>query len=415
MRRMNLLGGAALLIGLTALSPAYATMMVAQAGGEDVSLDNVELKASKPGEKSVIKHLDVKGSSLSEDELKQLFSGDLSDADKNALALKFKADSMTITELDSTDDKTSVVVTNIVADDIDAGKIAKLDVDGADVKAEEGGGHIGALHIESLDLASALDPTAKNKSLSAAGVTALTLAGADLSVPDEQMPKDAPGGRLIHIVVAPIDFTATYDGSFPVKSELTLKGVTVSLAPGSAEDAQMKAFGVDKVQMDAHFASTCDKAAKSCDISDITLNFPNLGSLVLTGAVSNVPTEIASGDSNALMTAMMQESVGALSLKFANAGIYDKIVTFYAKAQNMDADMLKASLPAMTAMVPQALGDPAAGKKLAEALQAFLKDPKSLQVSLKATGGPVPISDISSTANPADLFKKFSFDAAANQ
>ena len=81
----------------------------------------------------------------------------------------------------------------------------------------------------------------------------------------------------------------------------------------------------------------------------------------------------------------------------------------------MDADMLKASLPAMTAMVPEALGDPAAGKKLASALQAFLKDPKSLQVSLKANGAPVPVSDLTSISNPADIFKKFSFDAVANK
>ena len=102
MRRMNLLGGAALFIGLTALSPAHATMIVAQAGGDDVSLDDIQVKASKPGEKTVIKHVDVKNSSLSEDEVKQLLSGELSDADKKALALKFKADSMTITEVDAT-------------------------------------------------------------------------------------------------------------------------------------------------------------------------------------------------------------------------------------------------------------------------------------------------------------------------
>lgn len=100
MRRMNLLGGAALFIGLTALSPAHATMIVAQAGGDDVSLDDIQVKASKPGEKTVIKHVDVKNSSLSEDEVKQLLSGELSDADKKALALKFKADSMTITEVE---------------------------------------------------------------------------------------------------------------------------------------------------------------------------------------------------------------------------------------------------------------------------------------------------------------------------
>ena len=137
---------------------------------------------------------------------------------------------------------------NIVATDIDAGKVGKLDIDGADVKAEEGGGHIGAIHIESLDLASALDPKAKSKSLTGAGVTAMTLDGADLSIPDEQMPKDAPGGRLMHVVVAPVTFAATYDGTFPTKSELTFKGVTVSLPAGSAEEGQLKAFGIDKVR-----------------------------------------------------------------------------------------------------------------------------------------------------------------------
>lgn len=274
---------------------------------------------------------------------------------------------------------------------------------------------MGAVHAETLNLAPLIDAAGKQPQLGSLGLTALTFEGLDMMFPMEDMPKDAPGGRLGHLVISPITVTASYDGAFPVKGEMTLKGMSVELPANSKNAAQMKAFGIDKVQMDAHAASTCDKGAKTCKISDFTLNFPNLASLTLTGNIANVPTDLVPGDKDAALGVVMQEQIADIQLKVVNTGLYEKSLAFYAATQHANAAMTKAALPAMAMMVPQMVGDPVAGKKLGDALMAFLKQPKSIQVSLKANGAPVAIGDLVADPQPAAIFKKLTLDASANQ
>ena len=404
--RINFIAAAFGAVGLVSASGAFAA---------DVSLDDIAVKQDDPDTKVVIKHVDVKNSSLSADDVKKLLSGELSPDDQKAMAKTFKADSVTISAIESTNPKAVVTVKSIVAAGVDSGKIAKLDVAGADIKADEGGGHAGALHAENLNFASALDAAEHKRKLGTMGLTALTFEGLDMQVPMEEMPKDAPGGRLTHVTVGPVAVSATYDGEFPTKSDIAVKGVTVQLPDASPEGKQLKAFGVDKVQIDAHIASTCDKAAKTCNLSDFTLNLPNLGAITLTGNFGNMPTDLSGAGKDAAVGALMQEQIADLQLKFVNAGLYEKATDFAAASKHMSGQMMRAGMPMMAMMVPQMLGDPDAGKKVGDALNAFFKDPKSLTVSLKAKGAPVAISDLAASPNPADIFKKMSLDASAGK
>jgi hypothetical protein len=380
-----------------------------------VSLDDIAVKQDKPEDKVVIKHVDVKNSSLSADDVKKLLSGQLSDADETALAKTFMADSVTISEIDSTSPKATVAVKSIVATGVDGGKVAKLDVAGADVKADEGGGHAGALHAENLNFAPLMDAAEHKKQFGGMGLTTLTFEGLDMQFPIEEMPKDAPGGRLGHLVVGPITVNAAYDGEFPIKSELTFKGVTLQFPDSAPEAKQLKAFGVDKVQIDSHIASTCDKAAKTCNLTDFTLNLPNLASLTLTGNFANMPTDLSAGDKDAALGALMQEQIADVQIKFVNAGLYEKATDYMAASKHMSGQMMRSGMPMMAMMVPQMLGDPATGKKVGDALNAFFKEPKSLTFSLKSKGAPVAISDLASSPDPTDILKKVTLDAAADK
>ena len=410
MQRQILTHGAALVFGLAGL----AALEPGRAAAADVSLDNVTVKTDKTDHTVVLKHVDAKGSSLSADDLQKWISGQLTHEQDAATAKAFKADSVTITEIDTSDPKTTVAIKNVVATGVDSGKIAKLDIASADFKGDESSGHMGAVHAETLNFAPFLD-NPDNPHFSGLGLTAFTFEGLDMMAPLEEMPKDAPGGRLMHVVVSPISFTASYDGTFPVKGEGTIKGVSVELPPNSENAAQMKAFGLDKVQFDVHVASTCDKAAKTCKLSDFTINVDKLASLTVTGNVANVPTAIDPADKDATMAAFMAEQIADLQVKLVDAGLYDKAVAFAAATKHASPAVMKASLPAMAMMVPQFVGDPVAGKKLAEALSTFLQKPKSLQVSVKANGAPVAISALVAEPDPSAIFKKLTLDAVANQ
>ena len=223
-----------LLNSCTAAVFALASSMAATAAfAADVSLDDVAVKQSDENTKVVIKHVDVKNSSLSADDVKKLLSGDLSDADETALAKTFKADSVTISEVDSTGPKANVAVKNIVATAVDAGKVDKLDVAGADIKMDEGGGHAGALHAENVNFGPLMDAVEHKKHFGGTGLTLLTFEGLDMQFPLEDMPKGAPGGRLGHVTVGPVAFNATYDGELPIKSDASVKGIVVQFPDGS--------------------------------------------------------------------------------------------------------------------------------------------------------------------------------------
>ena len=405
-----------LLNSCAAAAFALAGSMAATAAfAADVSLDDVAVKQSDPDAKVVIKHVDVKNSSLSADDVKKLLSGDLSDADETALAKTFKADSVTISEVDSTGPKVNVAVKNIVATGVDSGKVDKLDVAGADIKPEEGGGHAGALHAENLNLGPLMDAVEHKKHFGGTGLTSLTFEGLDMQFPLEDMPKDAPGGRLGHITVGQIAFKATYDGDLPIKSDVSVKGIVVQFPDGSKEAAGLKSFGLDKVQVDFHGASTCDKAAKTCAIADVTYNVANLVSLSVTGDFANWPIAIDTGDKASAMAAMMQVQVADLQIKLVNSGLYEKGTDFAAASKHMSGQMLRSSMPMMAMMVPQMIGDPVAGKKVGDALNAFFKDPKSLTISIKAKGAPVAISDLVANPSPAAIFGKLTLDASADK
>ena len=177
----------------------------------------------------------------------------------------------------------------------------------------------------------------------------------------------------------------------------------------------MKSFGLDKVQVDIHGASTCDKAAKTCAIVDGTYNVANLVSLSVTGDLANWPMAIDTGDKDAAMAAMMQVQIADLQVKLVNFGLYEKGTDFAAASKHMSGQMLRSSMPMMAMMVPQMIGDPVAGKKVGDALNAFFKDPKSLTISLKAKGAPVAISDLVANPSPAAIFGKLTLDASADK
>jgi len=385
----------------------------------DVSLDNISVKTDEPNHKVVIKHVDVKGSNLSADDIKKLLSGELADKDEAALAQKLKADQISIPEIDSISDKGTAKIAAVVLTGVDSGKVAKLDIASADLTAldgsKDGGGHIGAFHAENANFSKLIKASGSaGGGFSGLGLTALSFQGADLQIPLDSE-GGAASGKLMHLVVQPLTMSANYDGDFPSKFDVAFQGLTISFPSDSTQGAALKAFGYDSVQVLLHGSSTCDKGAKTCTLSELTIDSPNALSLSLSGTIGNVQTNVDSSDPSAAMTQALSQTLSSVQLKVVNSGLVEKGIAFYAAQKHMQPAAVKAQLAPMTAMIPMMLGDPAVGSKLANALSTFIATPKSLTLVVKAKGAPVPFSDFATLSNPAELLQKVSIDAVANQ
>ena len=409
----NAAAAAIAIIGLTGLG-------VPAASAADVSLDNVAVKTGKPDGAVVIKHLDAKNSSLSADDLRKLVSGELAPKDAAALAAKFSADSVTVPEMDVTGPKATVTVHDIVATGVAAGKVAKVDVSGADIVTKDGEsqgvGKAGKLHVEGIDLSAGLAAMQQGaQGLAGSHVSDLAFEGLDMTFPDAQTPKGAPGGNLAHIVVGAVTMHSEGDPNYPTKTVFDLADAKVTFPPASKAGASLKAFGYDSFEVKAHADGACVKADKTCHIGSYKFEWPGALALGFTGDVGNVnPPDPAAGK-NASMQAMLKMTIGAFAMRIDNSGFVEKALAYAAAQKHVAPAAMKGQLMQMTAMIPMMLGGPATGKKLGDAVSAFLAAPKNLSVSIKAKGAPVAIGDLGSISSPAQALAKFSLDASANQ
>ncbi|MBV1703758.1 MAG: hypothetical protein KGI57_07025 [Hyphomicrobiales bacterium] len=416
MQRKHLRNAAFSVLAVAGLSALGAGVALAA----DVSLDNVSVKSSRPDQTVVIKHLDAKNSSLSADDLRKLVSGELAPKDEAALAAKFSADSVTIPEIDATGPKGGATIHDVVATGVAAGKIAKLDVAGADIVAKDGdsqgGGKAGKLHVEGIDLSSSLAAMQGGaQGLAGARVSDLKFDGLDATFPDAQTPKGAPGGNLAHLVVGAVTAHRDYDGDYPTKGTFDVADAKITFPPASKAGASLKAFGYDAFEVKMHGEGACTKADKACHLDGFKVDWPGAIALAFSGDFGNVTTPDPAGGKDAQMKAMMAETIGALGIRIDNSGFVEKALAFAAAQKHTNAAALKGQLMQMTAMIPMMLGDPETGKKLGDAVSAFLAAPKNLSVTVKAKGAPVAIGDLKSISSPAQALAKFSLDAQANQ
>ena len=81
----------------------------------------------------------------------------------------------------------------------------------------------------------------------------------------------------------------------------------------------------------------------------------------------------------------------------------------------MNAPTLAAHLPRTRGLLPMLMGGDPASLKIAESLGAFVREPKSLTVSLKAKGAPVRFSDAPALADPSSFLDRVELNVSANR
>jgi hypothetical protein len=204
--------------------------------------------------------------------------------------------------------------------------------------------------------------------------------------------------------------TATGAGKFTLK----LSNVVIPEAALASIDTagQLKALGYGDIRFDAsgdaEIKITDDKFGIT---SNIEYAGKDIGGIKLALAGTDIPLaalselkkaqkETRPPDMSALMPQLMGVSLGTFQFRFEDASITKKLLPVIARMQGMDEATMVANAGAIMQVGLMQLKNQAFTDQVVGAVNAFLKDPKSITVSLKPAQ-PVPVQSIM-TLNPTD-------------
>ncbi len=414
---------AAVLVQVSGVPVAGFGSTAAYAFSGDVTLENLTIKDKESV--TVIRRVDVVNSNLEKSEIAKLFEPSTKGEEAAAIFAKLKASKLSIPEIQlSGKDGFKGSIREIVATDIDQGKIAKLSISGFEGgdKAAKGPTNlkIGSILMEGADLSKLLEAARTGKPPEADNINntmdRLSIGPMEMTLPDDKTPKDAPGGNFTKIRIAGVEGIKDKSVLPAQRGTFEIKNFSIELPKASNEAKQLAAFGYDKLDMGIKLQGTMDEAKKQVVIDDLTISGVNIGALGLKAQMGNYTKPAAGADQNAKVMALMTSDISSAQLSFANTGVFEKSVAFLAKQQNKKPEDLKAEWSAISgAMLPALLGGDPAGKIIGDAVAKFIASPRNITIAAKAKNGAVKIMDLQQIKSPQELLAKIDISANANQ
>ncbi len=396
---------------------------------ENHVIENIRLPAKDAKGEVLIKRLEITDTNLSRAEVDALLAPATADDARGAIAAKMQARRIAIPEIvvTQTGEQTGALTfRDYVVVNLDRAKFDSADLAGFSgvFKSEDAGkgsgeGKItsGPISIKNVDASRMVEASRKgDASDGTAKVGGFSWTGLQLSVPDLDTSPNAPGGNLYDVRLGGLTGGATYDGDAPLSAKMRIEGLSFIPPRGSSAGKSLASFGYDKVNLGLNVEGAYDPAGKAFRLLDYSVSGVNAGVLGLSGVFGNIDRASFTGDKAARLGAVMQGDLRTLTLKYVDNGLFQKALAFYASMQKKDVTAVRMEWTMMvTGMLPMLLGGDPAALTLADALSTFVKDPKSLTVSLKSKGFGVPFLGLSQIKDPADFFSKLDVTAVANK
>jgi len=409
---------------LLTVATVFAVQPLTVMALENLTFDNVRVEAPDGKGSVLFKRIDFFDTNLSRDDASRLFAAGLSKDEYVAILSKAQAKRISAPEIlvePKGERSGAITVRSYEVVGLDQGRFQKASVAGFDGTITDKGGtgtvKSGPIVLEDGDF-SKLFIAVKDGDV-ANGVARLgkfSWTGLDLQVPAKDTPASAPGGNLYKVAMASLNGSTIYDGDTPTQSKGEMKGFSFEPPKASEAGRGLVKFGYDRIEGGATLSGNYDAAKKTYSLVDYTITGVNAGALSFSGSFGNIGKDAFVGGRNERLAALVQGDVSDLTLRFVNQGLFDKAVEFYAASVNRKAADVKSEWAvAVTGMLPMMLGGDPAALKMAEAVNTFIRDPKSLTVALKGKNGPVRFQDAMSLRDPVAFLSKVQVTTTANQ
>ncbi len=240
--------------------------------------------------------------------------------------------------------------------------------------------------------------------------------GLRVAAPDKDVSRAAAGGNLWRLELASLTGATTYAGDIPTRMVGKMEGLVVVAPPASEAGRELAGFGLEKVDLGFAFDGQYDPATKVFALNDYSMTGAGAGALRASGSFGGVEPAFFTGDQATRLAAALTGDVRALNLTYVDNGLFQKSVAFYAAGVGKTPAALRSEWAMMAGgLLPLLTGGDPAGFRIAEAVSAFIREPRSFSVSMKGKAGPLRFMDFAAMSDPATFFAKVDLTVVANK
>lgn len=388
-------------------------------------LENVRTKTRDGDGEIFFKRIEIVDTNLTRDEVDKILSPSTDAKEVGDIVGRMQARRLSIPEAVVTrtgERQGTITLRDHVVENLDNARFDRLSLGGMDgrFKDDEGGeGSLssGKLVIEDADFSSLVAASKSgDASEGVAKIGGFNWSGFKLTAPDKDTPATAVGGNVYTIAIGSVTARTDYDGLVPLKTSAQISGVSFIPPRASRAGQTLANFGYEKIELGAKIAGSYDPSSQTLTLTDYTISGVDAGALGLAATLGDIDSGAFAGEKEERLAALLRGSVDSLRIHYVDQGLFEKALAYYAATAKKNVSAVRSEWSTMvTGVLPMLLAGDPAGLKLAEALGAFIRDPKNLTISLKSKGEPIPFMDLMQLADPAGFLSRVDVTATANR
>ena len=218
---------------------------------------------------------------------------------------------------------------------------------------------------------------------------------------------------------------AAAPGTYVLKmNNLAIPEQVVALAD---QGGMLKQLGYGALNFDVSSTSKLSIEGANLGLDfDLALSGRDIGTMTFAGSAAGIPAEAyaelqragSSGqqpDFNAVMPQIQNITINGASFRFDDASVTKRLMPMMAAMQGMDEATMVNTAGAMVQMGLMQLQSPQFAEQAANAVNAYLKDPRSITIAARPSA-PVKVSDMMTLdpAKPQDAISKLGVTVSAN-
>ena len=211
--------------------------------------------------------------------------------------------------------------------------------------------------------------------------------------------------------------SGNYLGTLPQRGDFTFTSLSlpVSLLSDETLVSELTAMGYETLDLSGGMTLTYDAEKGDLWLEDLTLKAADMGVISADLHLGGLPLSLVEKPDE--MAARMNEAtLASASLTYGNSGIVEKAFEEQAKKLDQDGEKFRQNTAGALPLMLNFLDDPKLQAKFEGPISDFIKDPKSITVTI-APDKPVPLTELEkvNTDKPNDLIRLLNLGITANE
>lgn len=211
--------------------------------------------------------------------------------------------------------------------------------------------------------------------------------------------------------------SGNYLGTLPQRGDFTFTSLSlpVSLLTDETLVSELTAMGYETIDLSGGMTLTYDADKGDLWLEDLTLKATDMGVVSGDFHLGGLPLSLVEKPDE-IETRMNEATLASASLTYGNGGIVEKAFDLQAKKLDQDGEKFRQNTAGALPLMLNFLEDPKLQAKFEGPISDFIKDPKSITVTI-APDKPVPLAELEkvNTDKPNDLIRLLNLGITANE